>query len=213
MARNLYDVGDRTPDEEDGWLNEKQEKRSKVVPIGLVAIALALGIGGTMLAMQVMPASSAPANTLSPVNSIADEFSLCDDARGDACVLSADAYAWRGKRYHLADIQGPSEIEPQCPQEAALARKGRAALMAMMNGGAFQTLQDSADNDPAARVLMRDGVSIGQLMILKGHAKAWSRDPVNWCKGQAAIGPAQTGAPTRSHITSSAKPGRTNSGR
>lgn len=182
MARNLYDVGDRTPDDADSWLNEKQERRAKLVPIGMVAAALALAIGGTMLVMQVMPDTGRPADASATAASISDEFALCDDAKGAACVLSADAYAWRGKRYHLADIQAPSEIDPRCQQEAALARKGRSALFAMMNGGAFQALPDSADTDPSARILLRDGVSIGQLMILKGHAKPWSRQPVDWCK-------------------------------
>jgi hypothetical protein len=198
MARNLYDVGDRTPDEGDGWLIDKQEKRAKLVPIGMVAAAIALAIIGTIVMMQAVPASGGPAHTAYSSNMIADEFALCDDTKGQACVLTADTYAWRGQQYHLADIRAPSEIAAQCPQEAARARKGRFALMAMMNGGAFQAVQDSADSDPSARILMRDGVSIGQLMILKSHAKPWSRDPVRWCASLKAAGPAQKASPARS---------------
>jgi hypothetical protein len=56
-------------------------------------------------------------------------------------------------------------------------------LMTMMNGGAFEALPDTADTDPSSRILLRDGVSIGQLMILKHHAQPWSRNPTNWCAG------------------------------
>lgn len=183
MARNLYDVGDRTPDDAGSWLNEKQEKRARVVPIGTLCVALALAIGGALLLGQFLPAADEADKAPAPTATITDEFALCDDSKGDACVLGADAYAWRGQRYHLADISVPSAIDAHCPKEAERARKGRSALLAMMNGGAFQALPDAADTDPSARILLRDNVSIGQLMILKGHAKPWSDKPVNWCKG------------------------------
>lgn len=183
MARNLYDVGDRTPDDTGSWLNEKQEKRARVLPIGMLFGAMALAIGGALMFGWLLPASSEADRTAAATTSITDEFALCDDSRGGACVLGADAYAWRGQRYHVADISVPSAIDARCPQEADRARKGRAALLAMMNGGAFQALPDAADTDPSARILLRDNVSIGQLMVMKGHAKPWSGKPTNWCKG------------------------------
>lgn len=181
MARNLYDVGDRHPDETDSWLNEKQENRARVVPIGMLLIALMLAVGGALLFMQILPDASDSSKTATTPTTISDEFALCDDIKGDACVLSADAYAWRGRRYHLSDISAPSEIDARCPQEAARARKGRTALLTMMNGGAFEAQPDPADADPSARILLRDNVSLGQLMILKGYVKPWSHDPINWC--------------------------------
>jgi hypothetical protein len=180
MTRNLYDVGDRHPDEADGWLNEKQEKRARFLPVGMVVAALAIAIGATVLIADILPSSDAAAKSQASAT-IVDQFAPCDDIKGDACVLSADAYAWRGRRYHLSDIDVPSEVGAGCPQKAALARKARAALMTMMNGGAFEALPDIADTDPSSRILLRDGVSIGQLMILKHHAKPWSRNPTNWC--------------------------------
>lgn len=183
MARNLYDVGDRTPEESGSWLNEKQDNRARVVPIGMLLVALALAIGGAILFGQFIPAADKADTPPAATATITDEFALCDDSKGDACVLGADAYAWRGQRYHIADISVPSAIDAHCPQEAERARKGRATLLAMMNGGAFQALPDAADADPFARILLRDNVSIGQLMILKGHAKPWSGKPINWCKG------------------------------
>lgn len=181
MARNLYDVGDR-PDETAAWLNDQQEQRTRVVPIGMVLGALALAGLAVFLLKDVLPGAGQRAKTVEPT-SIAATFSLCDDPAGDACVLSADAYAWQGRRYHLSDISVPSLATPQCDREAARAREGRAALAAMMNGGTFDAVPDPADTDPAARILIRDGVSLGQLMTMKGHARAWSRKPVDWCAG------------------------------
>ncbi|MES2175222.1 MAG: nuclease [Pseudomonadota bacterium] len=183
MARNLYDVGDRHPDESGAWLNDKQETRMRVVPLGMLLVALGLAAAGALLLAKILPASGDPMKAAAAPMTINDQFALCDDAKGDACVLSANAYAWRGRRYHIADISVPSATDARCPAEADRAQKGRAVLAAMLNGGAFEARPDTADTDPSARLLLRDGVSIGQLMILKGHAKAWSRTPINWCAG------------------------------
>ncbi len=112
---------------------------------------------------------------------IADQFALCDDPKGHACVLTADSYAWRGHLYHLTGISVPSLTSPRCTQEADLARRSRTTLAAMMNGGSFDARPDPADRDPDARLLTRDGVSLGTLMILKGQAKEATSQPVDWC--------------------------------
>lgn len=184
MARNLYDVGDRSPRQSDGWLNEKQDGRTRVLPTGLLLGALLIGGIGYLLLQSALPTSTAE-DRPDGVIVISDSFTSCDDPAGMACTLSSGSYAYRGRSYHLSDVSTPSLDDPRCPHEADLARQGRAALVSMMNGGAFETRPDSADADPSARILLRDGVSIGQLLILKGYAKPWSNKPVDWC-AQAA---------------------------
>lgn len=181
MARNLYDLGDRTPDQSDEAADDTPESRSRIVPIGMVLLALIVAGAAIFLFRTAMPASTgnmAPAETATLITT---EFALCDDPRGQACVLSPDSYAYAGRRYHLSDIRVPSQTGPAC--EAKRAHEGRIALAAMLNGGSFQALPDSADTDTSARLLVRDGVSLGQLMILKRYAKPWSRTPIDWCAG------------------------------
>ncbi|MDO7834484.1 nuclease [Sphingobium sp. HBC34] len=179
MARNLYDVGDR-PDETGAWLNDKQEERARVVPVGMILAALALAAGVMFLLKDALPGAGQRGGADGPAT-ISATFALCDDPGGDACVLSADTYAWRGRRYHLSDLSVPSLTAPLCEREGARARQGRAALATMMNGGAFEAVPDPTDPDPASRILTRDGVSLSQLMILKGHARPWSRTAIDWC--------------------------------
>ena len=96
-----------------------------------------------------------------------------------ATAVCAQRGVGRGRR------RGEAELEVRIGEaEAERAQEGRIALAAMMNGGAFEARPDPIDPDPAARVLVRDGVSIGQLMILKGHARPWSPKPIHWCAGQ-----------------------------
>ncbi|MHA6769827.1 nuclease [Sphingobium ummariense] len=180
MARSLYDLGDRTPDRDSQWLNERQERRARVVPIGMVLVAFACAALAATVLKDVVPAPGSDAAKDLP-STISDHFTLCDDLKGDACVLSADSYAWHGSRYHLSDIRVPSSAEPRCPAEARRAQAARIALATMMNGGAFEARPDPADTDRTARLLLRDGVSLGQLMVLKGHAQPWSSAPIDWC--------------------------------
>lgn len=184
MARNLYDLGDAQPDGAHGWMDEQPEKRGLVLPQQWVLIALALSAACLAFFHTLMPlahsiaAEPAPASSIEQINV---DFALCDDPKGAACVLSADSYAYRGTLYHLADIRAPSLAHPFCPREEEMARRSRLALRAMMNGGAFQAARDATDAHPGARILTRDGVSLGQLMIFKGHARPWSNKPMNWC--------------------------------
>lgn len=183
MARNLYDLGDRTPDPSGAWLHDKQESRTRIVPVGIILVALLIAGGAILLFKDMLPAPE-HAEVVGPTT-ISERFESCDDLTGDACILSADSYAYKGQRYRVADISVPSQADAKCPAEAELAQQGRTALAAMINGGAFDARPDPVDPDPSARLLVRDGVSLGQLMILKGHARPWSPKPINWCLGEA----------------------------
>lgn len=183
MARSLYDLDDRQPAGASDWLNEKQDRRTRLLPAGILLIAIAVATGATLLIRQALPASDT-AKPMTETTEIEQIFALCDNPKGDACVLSADSYAWRGHRYHLSDISVPSHVAARCAQEAELARKGRILLAVMLNGGAFKARPDAADTDPDARILTRDGVSLGQLMVLKGHARPWSPRPSDWCRAR-----------------------------
>jgi hypothetical protein len=183
MARNLYDLGDRAPDPSGAWLHDTQESRTRIVPVGIILVALLMAGVAILLFKDILPAPGGTSSAAGPMT-ISERFATCDDLTGGACVLSADSYAYKGRRYRVADISVPSQTDAQCPAEAELAQQGRAALAAMMNGGAFDARPDPVDPDPSAKLLVRDGVSLGQLMILKGHAQPWSPKPINWCAGE-----------------------------
>lgn len=184
MAHSLYDIGDDNDGRTDPWLNDRQDRRSAIIPVRLVLIAIVLGVLALVLLYNRMPASgapSAPATSAEAPTAISTRFALCDDIAGQACILSAGSYAYQGRRYRIADISAPQLNDAACPLEAEQARRGRSALQAMMNGGRFDAYPDPSDSDPRARILMRDGVSLGQLMILKHHARPWSSRPIDWC--------------------------------
>jgi endonuclease YncB( thermonuclease family) len=177
MARNLYEIGDARPDDDRRWLNETQERRARIVPMGALMLCLMAGAAAFLLLRTALPGEGRrdPATP----DSISDSFTLCDDPAGAACVLSADSYAWRGTRYSVPDIRVPSS-DGACPAEIESAARARAALAALMNGGRFEALPAPAKGR-TARILTRDGVSLAELMILKGHARPATDGPADWC--------------------------------
>lgn len=189
MARNLYDVGDNRPSQSGKFLRESSEAQPGSMPWGMLLIALVvagLAIGGivaSLSGMEMRAGDNATDPAAPSTFTISDRFSLCDDQAGDACVLSPSTYSWRGHVYHVSDIVTPGIFDTRCPAEAALATQGRRAFAAMLNGGSFEARPDAADSDPFARLLIRDGVSLGELMVTKGYAKPWTKDAVDWCQG------------------------------
>lgn len=181
MARNLYEMGDARSPTTDQWLGERDERSARVVPRGALLLALALGGTGLLLFNDLLPGDMGKkaASSLS----IIDAFSACDDAAGHACVLSPGQFSYRGRSYRLSDVAAPSLIDPACPLEEEIAQKGRMTLLALMNGGAFEMMVDPADD--SARILMRDGVSLGALLILKGYAKPATTVRFDWCAGKS----------------------------
>ena len=177
MARNLYDIGDQRSSP-DTWLRDRQDGRQRVVPIGSVLIALLLAVAGVLLFHYAVPD---PEKAQSASTIIIDSFSACDESGGNGCTLSADRYSWHGRTYRVADIRAPSLDNPRCPQEAELARNGRTAMLALMNGGAFDARP--APSGGSERILIRDGVSLGSILILKGYARPPGEDQIDWCKG------------------------------
>ncbi|WHO39635.1 nuclease [Sphingobium sp. AP49] len=185
MAQSLYEMGDQSPGRKDAWLNDMDERRTGILPLRMLLVALLLGAVLLLTVRNVLPGGDASAAqpAIDAPTTISTRFAACDEMDGQACILSADSYAYQGRRYHLADISAPHVEGARCPAEADQARRGRTALQAMLNGGPFEARADTADTDPGARLLMRDGVSLGQLMILKGYARPWSNTPLDWCTG------------------------------
>ncbi|MET0370850.1 MAG: nuclease [Sphingobium sp.] len=177
MAHNLYDLGDQPSTTPDRWLRERTERRRHIVPRGALLVALILGGGGFLLFKDILPDPRA-AKAASAIT-IVDSFRACDDPTGTACALSADRYAWRGRSYAIGDIRGPSLTSPSCEQEGELAKQGRAALLALMNGGAFEARPDPDNTN--ARLLVRDGVSLGSLLVIRGFAVPAGAGKTDWC--------------------------------
>ncbi|MBB3981121.1 endonuclease YncB(thermonuclease family) [Sphingobium fontiphilum] len=181
MARNLYDVDDRQASGSDAWLQEREDRRTGIVPMGTLIVALLLAGALAWVLKDLLPGSRQPGADLSI--RVSETFTPCGDDMSTSCLISANEFMLSGKSYRIADISVPSLTNPQCPAEARLADQSRRAMLSMMNGGAFEARKDPTESDSRARILLRDNVSLGSVLIAKGLARSWSPAPVDWCEG------------------------------
>jgi micrococcal nuclease len=111
-------------------------------------------------------------------------FTLCALARQPNCVVDGDTIWYRGVKIRLEDIDTPETFGPDCAAEAALGRRATERLLELMNAGPFQVAADGRDEDiygRKLRVILRNGRSLGEVLVAEGLARRWDGARRGWC--------------------------------
>lgn len=94
------------------------------------------------------------------------------------CVVDGDTI-W------IADIDTPEISEPKCRSELALGNKATARLVELINAGPFELLawpgRDEDRYGRKLRVLVRNGQSLGDMLVAEGLARTWNGRREPWC--------------------------------
>ncbi|MDJ0641587.1 MAG: thermonuclease family protein [Erythrobacter sp.] len=113
-------------------------------------------------------------------------FPICSGSHRITCVVDGDTIWYRGSKIRIADIDTPEVSRPGCEREAAIGRRAMVRIQALLNAGAF-TLSPASDGRDVdrfgrkLRVVMRDGMSLGETLIAEGLAERWGGPKVAWC--------------------------------
>jgi endonuclease YncB( thermonuclease family) len=85
----------------------------------------------------------------------------------------------------VADIDTPETNQPQCSYEAGLGAQATRRMLELLNDGPIVlTMWDERDADQYGRklrVVMRDGVSLGEILVAEGLARRWTGSRQPWC--------------------------------
>lgn len=111
-------------------------------------------------------------------------FGFCHSGGGTNCVVDGDTFWFRGDKYRIADIDTPETHGPGCPQEGALGARATSRLQQLMNAGPFTLESGARETDRygrSLRVVMRDGESIGGMLVREGLARPWEGRRQPWC--------------------------------
>lgn len=113
-------------------------------------------------------------------------FARCDGSVRYTCVIDGDTIWYRGEKIRIADINTPELSQPQCAREADLAERATKRLTVLLNEAPFeirkQTFGDDSDRyGRSLRVLVRDGESIGDVLVREGYAETWKGYRSGWC--------------------------------
>lgn len=168
--------------------------------IGLSVFGLAQFAGGQLTA----PAAAAPTaieasgRTANPYAEAersrailgAQEAGVASDYRGGTVaagaavrVIDGDTFDLGGERIRIADIDTP-EVRGRCPEERAQAALATQRLRVLLAAGPFELVRNGRDEDRYGRklrIVVRDGRSIGDMLVAEGLARTWTGRREPWC--------------------------------
>ncbi|WP_373683232.1 thermonuclease family protein [Rhizobium leguminosarum] len=101
------------------------------------------------------------------------------------CIVDGDTLWNDGVKIRVADIDTPEVSEPRCAAEKALGDRATVRLMELVNAGQFQMhSRPGHDEDKYGRklrVLVRDGRSLGDILVSERLARTWTGRRQPWC--------------------------------
>jgi len=154
--------------------------------VPVVAFVLASFAGAALLridwdAAPAWIAATAPAavETATPRH-----FATCRTRSTPTCVVDGDTFRLDGDIIRIADIDTPEVRDYRCPAEKALGDRATTRLVALLNAGPFTLRRIDRDRDVygrSLRIVVRDGQSVGGMLVTEGLARAWDGARRGWC--------------------------------
>lgn len=113
------------------------------------------------------------------------QFHKCATGSRDACVVDGDTIWLNRQKIRIADIDTPEVGEPKCSSELALGNRATDRMLELINEGPFEIKawpgRDADRYGRKLRVLIRDGRSLGDILVSEGLARTWSGRREPWC--------------------------------
>lgn len=156
--------------------------RARRRPVNLAELRLVL-LSGVLLGLAYGQFSDRA--EVGPATAVGQtSFGLCDVRWSRNCVVDGDTFWQDGEKVRVADIDTPETHPSRCPYEAELGDKATQRLRALLNQGAFELRSVDRDRDRYGRKLrtvVRDGRSLGGILVSEGLAREWTGRRRPWC--------------------------------
>lgn len=123
-----------------------------------------------------------------PVTVYQGHYPVCSHAASsrENCVVDGDTFYLGRMAIRILDIDAPETHPPRCALEADLGDRATQRLSRLLSAGPFQLVREGRDTDRYGRKLrrvMRDGRSIGAVLVAEGLARKWTGKRRPWCPG------------------------------
>jgi len=133
-----------------------------------------------------------PARETVEGEAIGGHYPVCSTNAGTRqnCVIDGDTFTSGGTKIRIADIDAPETHPPRCALEADLGDRATRRLSALLSEGPFRLVRDGRDVDRYGRklrVVIRDGRSVGRMLVSEGLARPWTGKRRPWC-GNDSLG-------------------------
>ncbi|WP_426277947.1 hypothetical protein [Sphingomonas sp. FW199] len=100
------------------------------------------------------------------------------------CVIDGAQFRWNNRIVELADAEVPNPRLPACQEEAIIGARSLARLASLLNDGPFVISPQSLGKGKRGaerHIVMRQGVSIGAVLIEEGLARRPGASVPRWC--------------------------------
>jgi micrococcal nuclease len=111
-------------------------------------------------------------------------FGFCHVGGGYNCVVDGDTLYLEGVKIRIADIDAPETHEPKCASEKELGDRATQRLNRLVNSGEVTLSTIARDKDRYGRklrIVMVDGVSVGDTLVGEGLARWYEGGRRPWC--------------------------------
>lgn len=147
-----------------------------------IVVLIAAGIYAAHLHQE--GAQPTPAAAIAQTDMLRATFSFCGEGRRVTCIVDGDTFWLSGQRIRIADIDTPEINPPRCEEERVKGEAAKRRLRELLNAGPFSLIVGTRDEDQYGRKLrtvMRDGRSIGEILVSEGLARRWDGARRSWC--------------------------------
>lgn len=159
----------------------------------LVSVVVVGALGGAVAnymtsagAPVAAPMQVAAVKTADTKPTASRKFGLCSGGVRKTCVVDGDTLWIDGVKIRVADIDTPEVGEPKCASEKALGDKTTRRFLQLVNSGPFELQSwEGRDEDKYGRklrVLVRNGRSLGDILVAEGLARTWTGRREPWCR-------------------------------
>jgi endonuclease YncB( thermonuclease family) len=112
-------------------------------------------------------------------------FGMCGGFGRYNCVIDGDTFYSQGLKIRIADIDTPETHPPRCEYERELGARATRRLNELLNVGPFELVKlGNRDEDRYGRklrVVLRNGRSLGDVLVAEGLARTWTGRRQPWC--------------------------------
>lgn len=118
------------------------------------------------------------------VEAKANQFYFCG-IRNDNCVVDGGTFRYHGEEIRVADVDAPRIKQASCDSERARGFYAKQRLRELLNAGDFRLIEavgrSDDRNSDKLRVVMRDGRSLGAVLVSEGLVRPWKGQLTPWC--------------------------------
>jgi endonuclease YncB( thermonuclease family) len=156
-------------------------RRGAIEWFGLFIIALVVLTQSGVISLDDPLSGIFPADA---AETVSRRFGLCGQPPHLDCVIDGDTFYLADQSIRISDIDTPETNPPRCAEEARLGEAATHQLRSLLNAGPFELRAGMRDDDRYGRKLrtvVRNGRSLGDMLVEEGLAREWRGRREPWC--------------------------------